>query len=52
MAELDIPALIAEMEAAAETVEVDTESLRVGESNELKVLAQRCRYLLYLFCTW
>lgn len=40
MAELDIPALIAEMEAAAETVEVDTESLRVGESNELKVLAQ------------
>lgn len=40
MAELDIPALIAEMEAAAETVGVDTESLRVGESNELKVLAQ------------
>ena len=32
--------LIAEMEAAAETVGVDTESLRVGESNELKVLAQ------------
>lgn len=40
MAELDIPALIAEMEAAAETQGVDTESLRVGESNELKVLAQ------------
>ncbi|MCG9740248.1 ATP-grasp domain-containing protein [Shewanella insulae] len=40
MADLDIPALIAEMEAAAETVGVDTESLRVGESNELKVLAQ------------
>ena len=40
MAELDIPALIAEMEAAAEAIEVDTESLRVGESNELKVLAQ------------
>jgi biotin carboxyl carrier protein len=40
MAELDIPALIAEMEAAAEAIEVDTESLRVGESNELKVMAQ------------
>ncbi|WOT05599.1 ATP-binding protein [Shewanella youngdeokensis] len=40
MAELDIPELIAEMEAAAETVGVDTESLRVGESNELKVMAQ------------
>ena len=40
MAELDIPALIEEMEAAAETQGVDTESLRVGESNELKVLAQ------------
>jgi acetyl/propionyl-CoA carboxylase alpha subunit len=40
MAELDIPELIAEMEAAAETIGVDTESLRVGESNELKVLAQ------------
>ncbi|QLE84183.1 ATP-grasp domain-containing protein [Shewanella sp. Scap07] len=40
MAELDIPELIAEMEAAAETEGVDTESLRVGESNELKVLAQ------------
>ncbi|QSX41317.1 ATP-binding protein [Shewanella cyperi] len=40
LAELDIPALIAEMEAAAETQGVDTESLRVGESNELKVLAQ------------
>ncbi|MCL1142227.1 ATP-binding protein [Shewanella gaetbuli] len=40
MAELDIPELIAEMEAAAETAKVDTESLRVGESNELKVLAQ------------
>ncbi|MCH1925500.1 ATP-grasp domain-containing protein [Shewanella sp. C32] len=40
MAELDIPALIAEMEAAAEAKAVDTESLRVGESNELKVLAQ------------
>ncbi|WP_025821775.1 ATP-binding protein [Shewanella marina] len=40
MAELDIPELIAEMEAAADTVKVDTESLRVGESNELKVLAQ------------
>ncbi|MDO6638618.1 biotin carboxylase N-terminal domain-containing protein [Shewanella sp. 5_MG-2023] len=40
MAELDVPALIAEMEAAAETVGLDTESLRVAESNELKVLAQ------------
>ncbi|WP_338591701.1 biotin carboxylase N-terminal domain-containing protein [Shewanella khirikhana] len=40
MAELDIPELIAEMEAAAETQGVDTESLRVGDSNELKVLAQ------------
>ncbi|MBR9728329.1 biotin carboxylase N-terminal domain-containing protein [Shewanella intestini] len=40
MAELDVPALIEEMEAAAETEAVDTESLRVGESNELKVLAQ------------
>jgi acetyl/propionyl-CoA carboxylase alpha subunit len=40
MAELDIPALIAEMEAAADTAVVNTESLRVGESNELKVLAQ------------
>jgi acetyl/propionyl-CoA carboxylase alpha subunit/heptaprenylglyceryl phosphate synthase len=40
MAELDIPALIAEMEAAAEAIKVDSESLRVGESNELKVLAQ------------
>ncbi len=40
MAELDIPALIEEMEAAAETRGVDTESLRVGESDELKVLAQ------------
>ncbi|MGB0893425.1 MAG: biotin carboxylase N-terminal domain-containing protein [Parashewanella sp.] len=40
MAELDIPELIAEMEAAAETKGVSTESLRVGESNELKVLAQ------------
>ncbi|MCG9695622.1 biotin carboxylase N-terminal domain-containing protein [Shewanella sp. Isolate11] len=40
MAELDIPELIAEMEAAVEVVGVDTESLRVGESNELKVLAQ------------
>ncbi len=40
MAELDIPELIAEMEAAAEMVGVDTESLRVGESNELKVMAQ------------
>ena len=40
MAELDIPALIEEMESAAETQGVDTESLRVGESNELKVLAQ------------
>jgi acetyl/propionyl-CoA carboxylase alpha subunit len=40
LAELDPIALIAEMEAAAEAMEVDTESLRVGESNELKVLAQ------------
>ncbi|RTR31624.1 biotin carboxylase N-terminal domain-containing protein [Shewanella atlantica] len=40
MAELDVPELIAEMEAAAETVGVDTASLRVGESNELKVMAQ------------
>ena len=40
MAELDIPQLIAEMEAASETGVVDTESLRVGETNELKVLAQ------------
>ncbi|RYV00959.1 carbamoyl-phosphate synthase large subunit [Shewanella sp. OPT22] len=40
MAEIDIPALIEEMEAAADTQGVDTESLRVGESNELKVLAQ------------
>jgi acetyl/propionyl-CoA carboxylase alpha subunit len=40
MAELDVPALVAEMEAAAETVGLDTESLRVAESNELKVLAQ------------
>ncbi|WP_299491148.1 biotin carboxylase N-terminal domain-containing protein [uncultured Shewanella sp.] len=40
MAELDIPELIAEMEAAADTVSVDTESLRVGGSDELKVLAQ------------
>ena len=40
MAELDIPELIAEMEAAADTVGVDTESLRVGESDELKVMAQ------------
>ncbi|MCL2912449.1 ATP-grasp domain-containing protein [Shewanella corallii] len=40
MAELDIPELIAEMEAAAETQAVDTASLRVGESDELKVLAQ------------
>ncbi|KXI30093.1 ATP-binding protein [Paraglaciecola hydrolytica] len=39
MAELDHQVLIAEMEAAAETADVDTESLRVGESNELKVLA-------------
>ncbi|NKF49286.1 ATP-grasp domain-containing protein [Shewanella sp. WXL01] len=40
MAEIDADALIEEMEAAAETEAVDTESLRVGESNELKVLAQ------------
>ncbi len=40
MAELDVPELIAEMEAAAETQGVDMASLRVGESNELKVLAQ------------
>ncbi|WP_133407965.1 biotin carboxylase N-terminal domain-containing protein [Parashewanella tropica] len=40
MAELDIPALIEEMEAAAETAGVSTESLRVGDSNELKVLSQ------------
>ncbi|MGS0728363.1 biotin carboxylase N-terminal domain-containing protein, partial [Shewanella sp. 0m-11] len=40
MAELDVPEMIAEMEAAAETVGVDTASLRVGESNELKVMAQ------------
>ncbi|MEI6860191.1 MAG: biotin carboxylase N-terminal domain-containing protein [Shewanella sp.] len=40
MAELDVPELIAEMEDAAETVGVDTASLRVGESNELKVMAQ------------
>ena len=40
MAELDVPELIAEMEAAADTQGVDMDSLRVGESNELKVLAQ------------
>ncbi|GGI78217.1 biotin carboxylase N-terminal domain-containing protein [Shewanella gelidii] len=40
MAELDVPELIAEMEEAADTASVDTASLRVGESNELKVLAQ------------
>ncbi|QDF68226.1 ATP-grasp domain-containing protein [Shewanella sp. SNU WT4] len=40
LAELDVPELIAEMEAAAETGGINTESLRVGETNELKVLAQ------------
>lgn len=40
MAELDIPALIADMEKAADTKGVDTASLRVGDTNELKVLAQ------------
>ncbi|MBV7314085.1 biotin carboxylase N-terminal domain-containing protein [Shewanella sp. NIFS-20-20] len=40
LAELDVAELIAEMEAAAETGGISTESLRVGESNELKVLAQ------------